>query len=271
MYPYAVTVTEWRGAIVAGEGNGYHDDVTERWGWERISEDGGRTWRPITVEEEVATEPGPALDCVPDRPTHCYRVDPGHLRVEETRDGGFTWAVSWEVGHRDRHLLAKRYEDLRDPAEHLASRALVVQQTAAGHVVVVANGRDGYAVRDPAGDWERIGFGSDDPPRVGAGDRLLADPWPWGLAGAVLSLVVMAAVVGWRARRWLVTVPAAVLTGGFATLPLQGWLELPGGHALAAVAALLVWGAGTTAGATLAWALGAPPAPVPVSADLRHR
>jgi hypothetical protein len=128
VYPYAVTVTEWRGAIVAGEGNGYHDDVTERWGWERISEDGGRTWRPVTSEdavEQVPTSAAPGLGCVPGEPTHCYRVDPGHLRVEETRDGGFTWAVSWEVGFRDRNLLAKRYEDLGDPARLGADRVRV--------------------------------------------------------------------------------------------------------------------------------------------------
>src|SRR5262249_55611203 len=29
-----------------------------------------------------------------------------------------------------------------------------------GHVVIVANGRDGYAVRDANGRWQRIGFGT---------------------------------------------------------------------------------------------------------------
>lgn len=100
-----------------------------------------------------------------DDPAVCYRVVPGLLRVEETRDGGATWETSWEVDQRERDLLAQQLPELGDPATNLSSHALVVHPTDAGYVVLVANGRDGYALRDQDGQWRRIGFGiGDDPP-----------------------------------------------------------------------------------------------------------
>jgi len=333
-HPYAASVAEWGNAIVVGEGNGYHEDVNREWRWERISEDGRQTWRDlepperVAVENAVRTDPVPELGCVPSLPVHCYRVVPGHLRVEETRDGGFSWTTSWELSDEDRERLARRYDNIGDLADHLASRALVVHATgqAGEYVVVVANGRDGYAVREASGHWERIGFGADhypyfvEPPPVG-GDSWLPYEVLWALVGAVLSLAAAtellrrrrarswrwldkaglavlvaglvilfvaawlqyanepAAPVAWvlgglatlgglalwlallvvgravSGRQWLVLVPTALLTGAFLTLPLVSGVDLPAGYPLHAIAAVLVWGAGTVAGTTLAWAI----------------
>jgi hypothetical protein len=341
-HPYAASVAEWDGAIVAGEGNGYHSDVNTRWQWLRVSEDGGRTWRDLepaeveAVETAVRRDPVPQLDCVPDRPTHCYRVVQGHLRVQETRDGGFTWTTAWEVPDEDRGRLARHYDDIGDLADYLASRAVVVHPAGepGEYVVVVANGRDGYVIRDPAGVWQRVGFVADSYPYFtgpkpigGAGGY--AFELLWGFSGAVLSLAVAAEVLrrrrerfgrwpdkaglavlaagpallfagegleragepfvavaarvvgglatavglaAWVAllvvgrvlsgRQWLVLVPAAVVTGGFLTLPLVTDLGPLARSPLDVVAAVLILAAGTTAGTTYAWALERP-APAP--------
>lgn len=180
-YPEAVAVTSWRDYIVIGDVDGYHH------GWEpqswRVSTD-GRVWRPMTPEEQGEFEqvrdtlPLQAQQsCVPDQPARCYRVVPGHLRVEESTDGGATWSTSWQVPDDRRRYLARRYDGIHDAEAELASVALAVHPVAGGHVVIVANGRDGYARRDASGRWERIGFGGseigwahfDDPPPLTGG------------------------------------------------------------------------------------------------------
>jgi hypothetical protein len=233
-HPYAAAVAEWDGAIVSGEGNGYHHDVHTAWLWQRVSEDGGRTWRDLEPAEVEAVEqaarryPVEQLDCVTDRPTHCYRTVAGHLRVEETRDGGFTWAVSWEVSDEDRSRLARHYDDIGDLTDHLASRALVVRSTGrpGEHTVLVANGRDGYAIRDTSGHWERIGFAADDYPYFGEAKPIggaggFAYELLWGFVGAVLSLATAAELLRRRREaswRWVDKAGLAMLAVGLALL-----------------------------------------------------
>lgn len=145
---------------------------------------------------------------MPGEPAHCYRVVSGQLRVEESTDTGTTWRTSWEVPDEVRRYLIRSYDDLGDLEVYLSSQALIVHPTSAGHVVVVANGRDGVAVRDPDGRWTRVGFDG----YGGAARR--ADPSgidPGALAREiVLALLVALAVMGlggWlAARRGRVTV-----------------------------------------------------------------
>jgi hypothetical protein len=56
-------------------------------------------------------------------------------------------------------LAADSYPELTDVSSWLSSRSLVVRSAAGGgHVVLVANGRDGLARRAPDSTWERVVF-----------------------------------------------------------------------------------------------------------------
>lgn len=231
-YPEAVSVVEWRAQIVAAEsrpGAGH-----AQW---RISADGGLTWRPTSRDELGLTEDVvlPTQACAPDQPSHCYRIVPGHLRVEESLNGGHSWWIAWSVPDDERRRLARCYENLGEPAEHLASRALAVVAVDGGHSVVVANGRDGYAVRAPDGTWTRTGFGTTiDPsgqarskvrPAPPIEDRSARDAAPQMVAGLLAGLAVIAvagSAAAWRVARWSVGAAGALLGVG-------GLLALAGG------------------------------------------
>lgn len=230
-YPYAASVTEWEGAIVLGESDAYGMDTMDRWSWSTISVDGGESWRPTEPGEADAIAaargyPLADLACVPYQETHCYRVVPGQLRVEETRDGGFTWTTSWEITDEQRETLFAHYPSLGDPARHLSSRAVAVVQLEGlrNHVVVVANGRDGFAVYDDRyGQWRRIGFPDQSEPPPAVGEQLRDFPvLPlWGLLAGLLSLAVATEVLRRRRAgswRWLDKVGAGVLAAGVAAL-----------------------------------------------------
>ncbi|MGH3679332.1 MAG: hypothetical protein ACRDT2_03475 [Natronosporangium sp.] len=231
-YLYAAAVTEWDGAVVVGEDTRYQGDAPPGWDWRRLSEDGGLTWRHLEPAEERAVDAQEAqlgrereTGCVPGAQTHCYRVVPGQLRVEETRDGGTTWATSWEVTDADRDTLRRHYPRLGDPSVHLSSRELAVVELEGRnqHAVVVANGRDGYAVYDGRVDrWQRVGFGDGEPPPpLGADDQPLQFGYLWGLVGAVAALMVTAEVLRRRRAgfmRWPDKLGLLLLGSGLATL-----------------------------------------------------
>jgi hypothetical protein len=131
----------------------------------------GRTWRGVTPEEKSELWP-PEIErpsprtraCVPDDPGHCYRAMPGRLGVEESADGGRTWRTAWAVSPGRQRFLSRAFPDDRtmvaDPAR-VATKAIGVLPTAAGHVVVAASGRDGALVRHEDGRWERVTFAHD--------------------------------------------------------------------------------------------------------------
>ncbi|MFF3670886.1 hypothetical protein [Microtetraspora malaysiensis] len=130
----------------------------------RASTDGGATWHPWTENRTYAPQ---SSACVPGEQAHCYRIRPGLLEIEETTDGGSTWSTSWAVPSGRRHWLDRIYENSDPhglPSDLAASRALAVQAVPGGagaHIVVVANGPDGVAVRDASGLWRRLGFADD--------------------------------------------------------------------------------------------------------------
>lgn len=190
-----------------------------------VTEDGGsesrlRQW---TLDERgrIATDHGSPLspaaaraeDCVG---TDCYRVVPGELRVEESHDSGATYTTAWQITDRSRARLAKAYGELGDPAIHLSSRSVVVRMVAGGHVVFVANGRDGVLYRDVHGGWRRLGIpmGGEGvyfqrPARLGTEAGLL-DP---RLIVAVMTILVVLLAGGIAAavRRRLPPLRAAVV------------------------------------------------------------
>ncbi|WP_067173473.1 hypothetical protein [Microtetraspora niveoalba] len=128
------------------------------------STDGGATWHRWNGATANAPQNGA---CAPGERSHCYRIVPGRLEVEETVDGGRTWSTSWAVSPGRRHWLERGYREAASESLEsgpAASRALAVQAApdgSAAHVVVVANGPDGVAVRDASGHWRRLGFASD--------------------------------------------------------------------------------------------------------------
>lgn len=136
----------------------------------------------------------------------CYRVVPGHLRVEQRHGDARGYTVAWEIGGATYRRLAEGLPDLGDPAVHLSSRSLVVHEVGDGHVVFVANGRDGLLYRDVAGGWHRLGS-----PRGGEGyyfdppPRLPTDPRPldltWYAVGAVVLVVLSAGTITAAVRK----------------------------------------------------------------------
>ncbi|SDY60106.1 hypothetical protein SAMN05421684_0574 [Asanoa ishikariensis] len=157
--------------------------------------------------------------------TTCYRVARTALRVEASDDGGSTYATSWELGGRAYEKLAESYPNVGNPADHLSSRAVVVHAVQGGHVVFVANGRDGLLYRDVHGAWARLGF-----PTSGEGccfyePPMRTDSKPRSIA--VLAIVVAVAVAATLA-------PPAILA--IMRRRTWRWTDIAGLLALAAMA-----------------------------------
>lgn len=255
-YPDAVAVYSWRGMIVAGEGNAYHKSSRRPRTWQ-VSTDGGRSWRHLSDAQDaafridlpvLAGRTGPV--CAP-ASAHCYRVVSGRLGVEQSTDGGTSWQLVWAVPEPQRELLADEYEDLGDPDFYLATRAVAVVAAPGGHAVVAANGRDGYAVREPTGRWDRIGFGT----MVDGGHRMtraaiplpavpantLSSEIPLGLLAGAVVFLVGGWAAAWRRARW----PLVVLTVATSLAILGALLGVLGmrltGSPLAYLSIWLTW------------------------------
>jgi hypothetical protein len=115
----------------------------------------------------------------------CYRVVPGRLSVQASRDGGQAFATVWAVTGPAYQRLVADYGGVRP-----VSLSVAVRPSGQGPVVFVANGRDGVLYGNTAGVWRRLGV-----PMGGEGiyvqrpPRLSTDPKPWD-AGPLIGLVV---------------------------------------------------------------------------------
>ncbi|GAB3137511.1 hypothetical protein GCM10027290_03360 [Micromonospora sonneratiae] len=211
-YRDTVAVASWRNLIVVGEANAYLSQNTDHQGndtnrWQ-VSEE-GRVWRSMTPAERAEFEKDRATlattaqrSCLPDQPARCYRIVEGHLRVEVSDDAGATWAVTWEIPDSRRDYLARSYEQIGDVETYLSSYALAVHPVPGGHVVVVANRRDGIALRDVSGTWTRLGFDTDGdgrnpPPSLDAKPSVLITE----TVVTILVALLMVAVAGRRLAR----------------------------------------------------------------------
>lgn len=154
-----------------------------------ISDDGGLSWSEITSDNHP--RPAQSAQCVPGQATRCYRITAGRLGVEQSDDGGRTWRPSWEVTGDALERVTRQYGG---QAPDLRSRALAVQARPGGHVVVVANGVDGLAIRDTSGTWRRIGWPGLRTPEVDTGPE-------WGVA-LFLAACVLFGGVGAGLRRY---------------------------------------------------------------------
>jgi hypothetical protein len=228
-YPRVDVVADREGTLVLGRETYYHEGGTPTW---LTSDDAGRTWTGAS-SGPVAVVSGRAEDCVNADPFVCYRIVPGRLAVEESADGGRTWRLSWEVDDEARRILAADvYPDVTDVGRHLSSRAIVVWPDGAAYVVLVANGRDGYARRDADGTWQRFSFEPySDALVVRSGEvsseRTAAARFadlPAVFVGCALAGTLVALVAGFvaaaRVRRRLLLLPGALVTGFGAFLAL---------------------------------------------------
>jgi hypothetical protein len=174
-------------------------------------------------------QPTPQLGTVivtPHKPTMrscvgpvCYRIFTGQLRVERSEDGGATFRTDWEISGTGYDRLVADYGAFDNPAGHLSSAEVLARPVPGGHVVFVANRRDGLLYRNSAGRWQRLGIpdGSDTPylaapPPLRPGADIAGQ-----VAGAAGGVVLLAA--GWAiARRRSVRPIRAILAAGIATV-----------------------------------------------------
>ncbi|MFU8870652.1 hypothetical protein [Micromonospora sp. SL4-19] len=238
-YHDAVRTTMVDGRLAAGIGEStglYASSYVDTW---RVSDDGGETWRGATSAERQVLDPLPGSpvtpppsalptaptreDCSAATPQRCYRLVAGRIRVEESDDAGRTWRLAWEVTEEQRAILSRLYQEAGPHGERITSQELTVLDVGGGrHVVLVANGRDGFALRGPDGDWRRIGFTglysvADSPPPLGVSSPAERHSDPLravllALALAVLVLVVSGARAGLKVGRgsWLPLLLGAV-------------------------------------------------------------
>jgi len=160
----------------------------------------------VAGEADEVQEAPSTQDCVG---TVCYRVATTALRVEASGDGGKTYSTAWAIVGGTYTMLAEAYPQVGNPAERLSSRSVVVHAVAGGHVVFVANGRDGLLYRDVGGAWRRLGS-----PASGEGCcyyepplRVASDPQPLDLTSYAIVVVVLTilwsgAITAMRRRTW---------------------------------------------------------------------
>ncbi|SCL52965.1 hypothetical protein [Micromonospora peucetia] len=245
-YPDAVRAVVLGEQLAAGTSSGYDTHVFGT-GWQ-VSDDAGATWRDPTPGEADALAgrnglvAGPvSRSCSTATPTGCYRVVPGRLAVEQSDDAGRSWRPAWGATEAQRAVLRRQYPDPGPRGERIATQELTVRDTGDGrHVVLVANGRDGFAIRRPDGAWERLGFVDarkggypfdGRPPALGRStpadrqdDLLLA--LALGLTLAVSVLAVSGVRVGLRrgATRWQ-PLPLAALGSAAWVLLATTWSD----------------------------------------------
>jgi hypothetical protein len=221
---YATRVVSTKQAVyLISESRGHQDWV--------VSFDEALSWKESDTAPPPAGAPARQA-CSAAKRKLCYRVDGKTMGVQRTADGGATWRTDWHVGDGDRRKLARQYPNAGDYDTDLVSVAVAVHDTDdGGHVVVVANRRDGFAVRDTDGVWKRIGFPEtgydDDVPALGEVRLEEKGFWYGGRAtifALVLALVVVAGAAAASTRRWWIAVPALVT--GTGTLLFLGYVGL---------------------------------------------
>ncbi|MEU8076974.1 hypothetical protein AB0B31_16175 [Catellatospora citrea] len=218
----ATSPADWPEMGVVGEVDGQAVLVVLDQGGQEyaVSDDDGRTWRPV---EQPPPLTATSRTCAGDV---CYRAVAGRLLVESSQDGGATWHTAWEVSGEQLDVLTDEYEYdgffgvLGTPAGDLSSRSLVVLERDGGHVVLVANGRDGLLRRDVDGGWTRLGtwwHGAMTPApalaevwRPAPSDRALSAGFT---AVGVLLLVLTAGAIAAAAGRRVTATVQLVLAG----------------------------------------------------------
>jgi hypothetical protein len=184
----------------------------------------GVSWRELTGEERAGVDSAQETSaCLPDAPRHCYRIVEGRLAVDETVDGGRLWRRAWGVSEGRQAFLRRGLAPRGNSVPGPASVAVAVLGGEAAHIVVVANGLDGIAVRDGSGAWRRVGF-----PPGSAGGRTPAALRDFGanLWAEFALAALVALLAGWIvAHAWQpvesIELVLQVMAGGAAVLMLM--------------------------------------------------
>jgi hypothetical protein len=145
----------------------------------------GLTWDYVPEPEppRPAVAPDPVERPLACAGTHCYRVA-GPGSVDESNDGGRTWAPSWRA-------VAGRGQ-----GDHAATAVVFVPRT---ETAVVAVGRYGVLRRARYGEWTEVGVFSADPEdatRRETSFLVWAASLALVLAGALAPVLLLFAVVG---------------------------------------------------------------------------
>ena len=197
-----VRVTEQDGVLYAGL------DWETGWAEYAVSDDSGDSWESAeAVPEDVAARlraAAEAVVCAPSDAQVCYRL--GDERVEESRDGGQTWAAAWEIPP-GRRTYMERYV-----SQPLSCRGeagmdfgpydLAVFDGPAGTTVLVAMGTQGAMVGGPDGRWERLEVLAASPvPYEGAAIFIIIWEIVLSLGAAMLTLFGLTAMAWGRLLR----------------------------------------------------------------------
>jgi hypothetical protein len=205
-----------------------------------VSRDAGATWTTGGAPAADSSQPTACAGEV------CYFVVPGSLEVQ-SRTGTGPWITSWGFSGRERWTLYRAYGELDDIDRQLSTTAVAVTGTAGGHLVVAANGRDGFVLRDPGGAWHRIGFpmlaqaGGDDwrlptardtPYQLPAGLVLPIDRWYAAilagfllLAALIVGCVQVAKRSGAAGKAWELAIPVILFGPPVLLLEVLGRAE----------------------------------------------
>ena len=191
-------------------------------------------------------EPTPQA-CVPDAPDTCFRITPNAIGVEASATGGAKWRPEWSLTAAQLAQIASDTWNYDRPAvaAEFASSGVAIVGSGASFQVYVANGRDGFAVRDADGTWRRAIAGGgrvteaeaaslgqiEPPPFPVAWSGRFAVPIPWAGAAGFVALVALAVAFGrgFRPRKlWAAT--ALLLVGGVILFAVgAGAAEVPRG------------------------------------------
>jgi hypothetical protein len=232
MPPSALYVIEDQGTVIVST---EYDDYAAP---ALVSSDGGMTWSSQTLGTEDHGRRALTAACVPRNPERCYSIADDLMRVMQSDDGGKTWTISWEVPPERVKALEHALS-----AEEVRSTTLAVQPRQAGeHVVVVANGRDGVAVRDVDGQWRRLGFTDEGELSEDAAVPLTGPIRPTGAEMWTAALAALWTVLAGLAAQAALLTPRRTRPGLIVALSGLGAVMLTPGPYLADSPALVLLG-----------------------------
>ncbi|MCC7361577.1 MAG: hypothetical protein IT317_18980 [Anaerolineales bacterium] len=244
--------------------------LTDAYGSNALAEssDGGRNWAQVAeLPGAVATRfqeaiVYPRVACSPEDPRHCFRVAATE-QVEESRDGGSTWGVAWQVpaGRRAfmERWLSQPLSCGADVRMEMGPYDLAFFREPAGTTLAVAMGGQGVLVRTAAGEWERLAVLQASPvPFSGGGIFVLLPEVVWSLVASLLVVlgltwlawqkVLADNTAGWDlvlSRAWVVIAGIGVFVLSLLSVGSLGTAALGGmgvGVVLVLIGLLLAWG-----------------------------